>query len=264
MMGSAELGAIVLTIALIAVRLHFTRTTVFEYEKGLKYQNGRFKQILEPGRHWVYTPTTVVRNIDIRPRFVAIPGQEVLSSDGVTLKVSVAARYEVAQPDRAVNQSEDYVAALYLILQLALREVMGQSRIDEILEIRGQLSERLFELTRGPVEKLGLNLLSINLRDIMFPGELKKMFAQVTQARQEGLAALERARGETAALRNLANAAKLVDDNPSLLHLRLLQQLGESGGNSVVLGFPPFAGPVPINTDDKGSQVGSPKAPQGD
>jgi regulator of protease activity HflC (stomatin/prohibitin superfamily) len=250
MIGPVEFFVLILAILAVVVRSRFSKTIVFEYQRGLKYQKGRFKEVLGPGSHWVYTPNTVVRAIDIRPRYVTLPGQEVLSSDGVSLRVSLAANYEVARPDVAVNQSEDYVAALYLTLQLALREVVGAAKIEEVLEIRSQLSERLFELTGEPAEKLGLNLRSVNIRDIMFPGELKKIFAQVVEARQEGLAALERARGETAALRSLANAAKMASDNPALLQLRLLQQLGESSGNSLVLGYPQFGMPLPVVVGD--------------
>lgn len=71
----------------------------------------------------------------------------------------------------------------------------------------------------------------------MFPGELRRTFAQVVAARKEGLAALERARGETASLRNLANAARMMSANPTLLQLRLLQELGRSAGNTIVLGL---------------------------
>src|SRR5208283_2216203 len=77
-----------------------------------------------------------------------------------------------------------------------------------------------------------------DVKDIMFPGEMKKAFSQVVKAQKEGQAALERARGETAALRNLANAARIMEDNPNLLQLRALQSLTDSPGNSLVLGFP--------------------------
>jgi regulator of protease activity HflC (stomatin/prohibitin superfamily) len=229
---------VALALLLLLLMSRITRVTIFEYEKGLKYRKGKFDKILGPGAHLVYSPWSVVREVDIRPRFITIPGQEVLTSDGVTLKVSLAARFEVSEPEVAVNKSQDYVQALYLILQLALREIVGQATIDEVLADRRQFGDRLMELTGAPVAELGLNLLSVNVKDIMFPGELKKIFAQVVQAKQEGLAALERARGETAALRNLANAAKLANDNPALLQLRLLQQFGASEGNSLILGFP--------------------------
>jgi regulator of protease activity HflC (stomatin/prohibitin superfamily) len=110
------------------VRTRFTRITVFDWEKGLKYQKGRFGKVLDAGSYWVYTPTEVVRKLDVRPRFVTIPGQEVLSSDGVTLKVSLAARYEIVRPEEAVSKSEDFVQALYLTVQLGLREIVGQAK----------------------------------------------------------------------------------------------------------------------------------------
>ena len=77
------------------------------------------------------------------------------------------------------------------------------------------------------------------------PGELKKIFTQVAHARQEGLAALEKARGETAALRHLANAAQMIERNPSLMQLRVLQAFGQNSGNTLVLGVPPAAGVIP-------------------
>ncbi|MGH9194482.1 MAG: hypothetical protein ACRD1T_01920, partial [Acidimicrobiia bacterium] len=95
-----------------------------------------------------------------------------------------------------------------------------------------------------------LGLLSVNLKDIMFPGDLKKMFAQVVQAQKAGLAALEKARGETAALRNLANAARMIEGNPALMQLRLLQQLAESTGNTLVLGFPSSQTPLPLRPSE--------------
>jgi hypothetical protein len=82
---------------------------------------------------------------------------------------------------------------------------------------------------------------------------LKKIFTQVVRARQEGLAALEKARGETAALRNLANAAQLVERNPYLMQVRLLQVLGQQSGNTVVLGVQPPSGPIPIRKPADGA-----------
>ena len=89
----------------------------------------------------------------------------------------------------------------------------------------------------------------------MFPGKLKDIFAQVVNARKEGLAALEKARGETASLRNLANAAKMIESNPNLMQLRLLQALGESSGNTLVLGMPGQSSTVPIKAKDTTKDV---------
>ncbi|HOY10114.1 MAG TPA: slipin family protein, partial [Candidatus Omnitrophota bacterium] len=197
-----------------------------------KYRKGRFVGVLNAGRYWIFFPGTTVKKIDVRPKFISVPGQEVLSVDSVTLKVSVAARYEIADPNLAVNKIENYTEAFYAVVQLAIREIIGSMKIDEILEQRPVLNQKLMDLTAGKVEEMGIRLQLIGIKDIMFPGELKKVFAKVIEAQKEGLAALERARGETAVLRNLANVAKVLEDNPALMPLRALQ----STGNTVVIG----------------------------
>ena len=214
------------------------RVTIYEFEKGLKYTRGHFKGTLGTGTYWLLAPLSSIRKIDIRSTFVSITGQEVLSADGVTLKVSLAAKYQVIDPETAVHTIEDYQAALYLELQLALRQRIGSTPIDELLKNRHEFGQRVLEQTTAKAEAIGVQLQLAEVKDIMFPGDLKKIFAQVVQARQEGLASLERARGETAALRNLGNAASMLQRNPALMQLRLLQTMGESSGHTVVLQMP--------------------------
>jgi regulator of protease activity HflC (stomatin/prohibitin superfamily) len=221
------------------VKYGIRRTLILDYERGLRYSKGKFIKILEPGLYWHSPLSTVIHKVDLRPRFLSITGQEILSADGVTLKISLAARYEIADLLAATNQSQDFEQALYLEVQLALREIVSAADIDTVLQSRSEFSKKLLELTEGKAQALGLKLLSAQIKDFTFPGKLKEIFAQVVAARKEGLAILEKARGETAALRNLANAAKLLEANPQLLQLRLLQSLGQSSGNSLVFGMPP-------------------------
>lgn len=103
------------------------------------------------------------------------------------------------------------------------------------------------------LETIGVELQDASLRDLTFPGDVKKIFTQVVKARQEGLAALEKGRGETAALRNLANAAALIERSPSLMQLRALQTLGQQPGSTLVLGMQPGATLVPLRTQVAGS-----------
>ncbi|HXG65851.1 MAG TPA: slipin family protein [Blastocatellia bacterium] len=220
--------------AAILFALAFKRVTVFEYERGLQYSKGRFSKILGPGVYW-RSYRTVIKKLDVRPQVITLPGQELLSADGVGIKISLTARYEIADPDAAVNKIENYLSALYIELQSALREIVGSLKMDELLERRAEMAAKLLGIAEKPAAEFGLRLLSVNVKDVMFPGELKKIFAQVVKARQEGLAALEKARGESAALRNLANAARVLENNPALMQLRLLQALGETSGNTIVL-----------------------------
>ena len=236
---SVIIGAIVVWIGVLYLISRYS-IIVYEFERGLKYRKGKFVEVLSAGRYWIFFRSTTVNKIDVRPKFISVPGQEVLSADSVTLKVSVTARYEIVDPNLAVNKIENYTEAFYAIVQLAIRDIIGSMKIDDILEQRATLNQKLMELTASKAEELGIKIQLIGIKDIMFPGELKKMFTRVVEAQKEGLAALERARGETAALINLANVSKVLEDNPALMQLRALQ----STGNTVVIGVGPAVVPV--------------------
>jgi len=241
-----------LLLALLALVLvwaalgRISRTIVFEYERGLRFRRGRFAGVLGPGLYWRYGAFTQIQKVDVRPARIAVSGQEVLSADGVAVKASIAATCQIIDAERAVLGTENYQAAIHTELQLALRTIASGLPIEELLGRRGEVPARLKELAGPPLRAIGIDLLDAALRDLTFPGELKKIFTQVVRARQEGLAALEKARGETAALRNLANAAQLVERNPSLMQLRLLQVLAQQPGNTLVLGMQQGATPIPV------------------
>ncbi len=230
-------GLLVLVLALAYSRLVAT-VTIYEYERGLRFNRGRFDRVLGPGLYRHMPRYTRIQKVDVRPTQVAVPGQEILSADGVAVKASVSATYRITAPERALLETGDYQAAIYAELQLALRSAIGALAVEELLAKRADISSGLKTEAAEPLRLLGIELQEAALRDITFPGELKKIFTQVVKARQEGLAALEKARGETAALRNLANAAQMIQRSPALMQLRLLQVLGQQAGNTVVLGLP--------------------------
>jgi regulator of protease activity HflC (stomatin/prohibitin superfamily) len=240
--------AIVLVVVLIRALVHVV--TIHDYERGLRYRRGRFSGLVDPGTHFSLPPFTEVRVLDGRPSFVTIEGQEVLTSDGVSLKVSLAARFVIGDPVAAITGDQSYGRAMHLELQLGLREVLAAKTVDEVLASRTAIGPAVLDATASKVARMGLELLSVDVRDLMVPGDLRRVFAGVVAARKEGEATLERVRSETAALRNLANAGRMVEDNPGLLQLRMLQQLGASTGNTVMLTMP----------DGQGS-TGSPNGP---
>jgi regulator of protease activity HflC (stomatin/prohibitin superfamily) len=235
LIASYLLLAVVIVFAWLVL---FRRVTVYQYQRGLKYTKGRYVSTLGPGQHWVFRLTSVVQLIDARRRFATISGQDVLSADGVPVKVSLAASYSVADPAKAVNEIENYESALYLRLQIALRSVMAGVAMEGLVEKRAEIGSELASAAAAPVEELGLKLLSVDVKDIMLSGEVKRLFTDVVKARKQGQAALELARGETAALRSLANIAGVLESHPALLQLRAVQQLVGSEGNTLVLGLP--------------------------
>jgi regulator of protease activity HflC (stomatin/prohibitin superfamily) len=229
-----------------SIKTRLVKVTIYEYQKGLRYRDGKFIGLLDPGAYWIYSRVTAVVPVDMRTRFVSIASQEILTKDAVTVKMSLAVQYAIEDPDRAINGVEKYYDGIHLALQIALRDIVSSLAIDELLEGRNGISGRLMEMTSEKIKALGIRLESVDIKDITLPGDLKKIFAQVVTARKEGQAALEKARGETAALRSLANVAQLLEKNPALLNLRVIQTLEGSKGNTVVMGgFPPGIVPLP-------------------
>jgi regulator of protease activity HflC (stomatin/prohibitin superfamily) len=227
---------IVVSLILLFLFLGARRFIVFEFERAILFKRGKYHHTLEPGTHWYLTPIHTIRKMDMRSRSIPIPGQEVLSSDNIGIKISLIGTYKIDDPVKATIEVNDCHQATYLELQVNLRDVVGAIPIDEFLSRRQDIGKQIFERSKDSLSKFGVLLEDVSIKDIMFPGDLKQIFAQVVNARNEGLAALERARGESAALRNLANAASAFEKNPGLLQLRTLQAIERSPGNIILSG----------------------------
>ena len=210
------------------------KRTLLEHERALRYDHGRLVGVVGPGRIRFRARRTMLRAVDLRPQFLPVPGQEVLTSDGVPVKVSVVARWHVVDPVAFVTEARGVTEPLYLAIQLQLRAAVAALDVEGLLSARTSIDDGLVEPVAAAASAVGLELDSIGVRDIMLSGETKRLFAQIVSARQEGLAALERARGETAALRSLANVASVLESHPALLQLRTLQAT-EHAQSTVVL-----------------------------
>jgi regulator of protease activity HflC (stomatin/prohibitin superfamily) len=198
---------------------------------------GRFTGLADAGTVYFFKPSTEIRVLDVRPTSMTIEGQEVMTSDGVALKISLVARYVVGDAAAYVMSDSASGRTMYLDIQLGLREVVAGKTVDEILAARTTIGPEILALVAPQVMTIGIELTAVEVRDVMVPSDLKRALAAVVAARHDGAAALERARGETAALRSLANAGRMVGDNPGLLSLRVVQELSAKSGNTVVLGL---------------------------
>jgi len=227
---------VVVVVAMLASRF-VGQVTVHEYERGLRFTRGTFAGLAGAGTHSFLKPTTEIRLLDVRPTSMTIEGQEVMTSDRVALKISLVSRSVIGDAAAYVLSDSAAARTMYLSIQLGLREVVASRTVDEILAARTTIGPEILALVAPQVVTIGIELMAVEVRDVMVPADLKRAFAAVVAARHEGAAALERARGETAALRSLANAGRLVSDNPGLLSLRVVQELSARGGNSIVLGL---------------------------
>ncbi|MFT4010122.1 MAG: slipin family protein [Nocardioidaceae bacterium] len=210
--------------------------TVPAYERVLAYRDGRLVRVLGPGRHRRRTRTELVR-VDMRERIVTLAPQEVLASDGVSLRVTAAVVWSVADPVAFHEVSREPDAVVYLAAQLGLREALAGLDVETVLTTgRREIVAAVTSAAAMAGESVGIAVREAVLKDVMLPHEVRTAYADLVAARQRGKAQLESARAETAALRSLANGAKLLDDHPALAQLRLVQALPYGSSLRITLG----------------------------
>ena len=234
------LGALILALALLATR---TRVTIFDWQCGLLYEGGVYKRTLAPGTHRFFVPPHSWITFDRRPQFVTLPGQEVLTRDALGVKVTLLAEIQIEDPAKlvrafAVSNQKDIVTAIYPLLQVPIREAASTYTLDEIIQNRDALPELVRASALERLSAAGIKLAKVSVRDIMIAKELRDAYAASAIAQKTAAATLERARGEVAAMRALANAARMAQGNPELMQLRALQAMQSSSGrHSFVFDF---------------------------
>lgn len=210
--------------------------TVHAHEQAVVYVDGRVVDVLGPGRHPRRRRQTLSR-VDVRDRVSSVAPQELLTADGVTLKVSAALTWRVGDPLRYEQVSQDPLAEVYLAVQLVLRELLVTLEVADLLRVaRETVGAAATDRARAAGEPLGVEVRSAVVKDVVLPAELRAAYAEVVATRQRGLALLEAARSETAALRSLANGARLLEDHPALARLRLVE--AAPPGSQIVLTLP--------------------------
>lgn len=208
--------------------------TVMDWQRALLFVDGRFSRVLEPGRHRYRRRRTTRHTVDMRRRTMVVAGQELLTSDSVTVRVSLLVTWRVTDPVAFVTTATHPEQDLHVAAQLAVRDAVAAATLEELLSDRTRLGTGLAEAVAGQVGGLGVEVIAVAVRDLMLPGELRRAITETLLAREKGRAELERARGEAAALRTLANAARLMEEHPALLRLRTIQA-AEVPGSTVVL-----------------------------
>jgi regulator of protease activity HflC (stomatin/prohibitin superfamily) len=213
--------------------------TIMAYEAGVKFRKGSLEAVLGPGRYFTWPAPVTITRVDLRQFTATVAGQEMLSADQMPLRVSAIATYRVIDPKAYVTVASSPASQLYEAVQIGLRVRVAAQKLDDLMANRALIDAGLAEELAPTLAGLGLKIESITMRDINLVGASKQAYADLWKAQKEGLAALERARGEQAALRALNNAARMLKGNPELMNLRLLQAVAGGPGKpaaTVVLG----------------------------
>ena len=210
---------------------------VSEHEHALLYRRGRLVWTLPAGLHRLWGRHVEVQRFDRRRQLLAVPTQELPTADGVTVKVTAQAVYSIVDPLALIRQDGNHQQTLYAAAQQAVRLAVVAQTLEQLNGSRPAIALAMREAMAGTCAGIGITVHEAVLKDVMPNAETRRALAAVAIARQEAQAALERARGEQAALRALANAARLIAEQPALAQLKSLQVLAEGlrGGASVVV-----------------------------
>lgn len=220
-----------------------TRVIVQPHERVVLSVDGAQAEVLGPGRHGIHTEDRDVSMIrlDLREQELQITGQDVMTADKVSVRVNLLIRYRITDPEQVVRSVQDLHDALYAAAQIASRRLVAAASLDALLEGRNTLGEGLMEAIGEQAGAWGVQLLSFDLKDLILPGPMKEILNQVLQAEKRAAANVILRREETAATRSLANTAKLLDQNPTLLRLKELEameRLAQSVGAITVVATP--------------------------
>jgi len=200
---------------------------VNQYERGVIFVLGRLRGAKGPGVFWVPPFISMMRKIDLRIVTIELPPQESITRDNVTVRVSAVVYFYVVNPSDAVNNVLDYYRASVQIAQTTLRNVIGQSELDQLLANREQINRSVQQIIDEHTERWGIKVTAVEVKDVELPQTMQRAMAKQAEAEREKRAKVLLAQGEFLAAQTLADAAKLISTEPAAIQLRYLQTLTE-------------------------------------
>ncbi|QDU61743.1 SPFH domain / Band 7 family protein [Planctomycetes bacterium Pan216] len=215
--------------------------TVNRYAAGVSFLDGKYVETLPPGTYafWKGVADSKVIEVDLRDQTLDVTGQEIMTADKVTLRMNAVVVYRVIDARQGVTVSDGARQSLYRDAQLVLRAIVATRDLDAFLTDKDAVTGEFAESVAKRARELGLEIVSVGIRDVILPGDMKHLLNRVTEAKKAAEANLIARREETAAMRSQANTARLLVDNPTLMRLReleVLEKVASSGNLNVVLG----------------------------
>ncbi len=202
---------------------------ITQYEKGIVFRFGRAQPGLrEPGLTWVNPFTDRLRKVNMQIVVAAVPAQDAITRDNVTLRVDAVVYYRVVDPVKALINVQNYTFAVSQVAQTSLRSVIGQSDMDQLLSEREKVNAHLKDVIDEPTEEpWGIRVERVEIKDVSLPESMKRSMSRQAEAERERRARIIAADGEYQASKRLAQAAAVMAADPAALQLRLLQTVVE-------------------------------------
>ena len=234
--------AIIIVLLVVAFTIFSSSVKVLaEYERGVVFRLGRLVGARGPGLILLIPMIERMRRVDLRILTLDVPSQECISQDNVTLKVNAVIYFKVVEPNDSVVKIFNFQVATLQIAQTTLRNVIGQSTLDELLSDRERINLRLQTIIDEQTEPWGIKVTLVEIKDVELPAGMQRAMARQAEAERERRAKVINADGEFQASQRLAEAGRVLADVPTTMQLRFLQTLTEvlsSPNNNTVIAFP--------------------------
>src|SRR6266540_725872 len=198
-----------------------------EYERGVVFRLGRLISARGPGLILLIPIVDKMIRVSLRTIVLDVPPQDVITQDNVSIKVNAVVYFRVIDPQKAIVQVENFLAATSQISQTTLRSVLGQSELDDLLSQRDKINHKLQQIIDANTEPWGVKVTNVEVKQIDLPQEMQRAMAKQAEAERERRSKVIAAEGEYQASQRLADAAQILSDQPSALTLRYLQTLRE-------------------------------------
>lgn len=200
---------------------------VKQYERGVKFTLGKFSEILQPGWRIIIPVFQRLAKVDIRVKAVDVPDQEAITEDNISISINAVIYYKIADAAKAVIEVENFYYAVMQLAQTTMRNTVGAFTLDNLLKNRAEVAKQIEDAVDQSTDQWGIDVSSVELKDIILPGDLKRTMAKVAEAERERKAVIIQAEGEVIASDNLAKAATTLASAPGALHLRTLQSIND-------------------------------------
>ncbi|NQX91165.1 MAG: slipin family protein [Flavobacteriales bacterium] len=201
-------------------------------DKRVIVKSARGTEVLGPGVHYLISGKLLkeLRMVELKPQLLEMSGQEMLTSDKVTIRLNLNAVAQVEDISKVNDLSEDWKKDVYVQIQSALRSVVSGLSLDDLLSRKVQVGEEVLALTRGPAEARGAVILEVKVKDVILPGEIREIMNKVLVAEKQAQANVIMRREETASTRSLLNTAKLMENHPTLFKLKEMEFMERVAG----------------------------------
>jgi regulator of protease activity HflC (stomatin/prohibitin superfamily) len=222
-MPTLTIGLIILAILASGIRI------AQEYQRSIVFRLGRFTKVKGPGIFWIIPLIERQQLVDIRTSTVDLEQQETITKDSVTIKVNAVLWYRVTDPEKAIIKVADYYKAVYQFSVTALRNIIGQHSLDEVLREREQINGTLQKIVDEATEPWGVKIEMVEMKDVEIPEAMQRAMAREAEAIREKRARIVKAEAELEASIKLTQGAKQMEGSPIALELRRMQMLSEIG-----------------------------------